>query len=634
MNQDSPIFGSTAGAVALGVACLGLVTGLQRFAVGHPSVVLLSVALIGVALAVVWGAAHNSRRLVAGGTAVFLISFLVLLALSSATTTQGDESLYTRFATEIMRHGGNPYLRNISTATLHYAAPASGLTTHWDGSVVTTFPYPAGLLWLTWVASAVPFFATPTVALNAIAVVAIALLLWRRCGWQSVAVYALVLMAGENLNVLARGNSDIVIVPFIMWLMLKIPTFDPRQRGQLLLFGSVLGLALAIKQNAWLLSPFVVIALRSSLVDRGKPVVRPLAMIILITSVVFGVCNLTFITRDGSTWLHAILSPLQSDGVPAGQGLISIPMYFGGDLSTTLVALTLVTMLLALLVAPTLRGRPSLLMVMGGVVPTLVSSRSFLHYIITLAPLALVALGSDVPEPQRAYRGRGFVLLAPAIAGVVLLWNGATPPNDISVRAYVLQPGTTNVEALTVRVAESIRQQASSFRVSHDGMPSQEWIVQSRHGDVVTLRIPVGAVPLTTTTPFQVAVIDSAQRYRYVSAPKVVAPISVLVATGKGVHSLTNTFTVHLTGPHRLVTNATVRVTQTAAVFSGIQPEQPAYQYLFTGTTGRTGVAEWRYRCHRGSSAKVAVEVLDRAGQTIFRSPLGIFACSESIPVK
>lgn len=174
---------------------------------------------------------------------------------------QGGESLYTRFATEIMRHGGNHYLRNISTATLHHAAPASGLTTHWDGSVVTTFPYPAGLLWLTWVASAVPFVATPTVALNAIAVVAIAFMLWCRCGWQSVAVYALVLMAGENLNVLARGNSDIVIVPFIMWLMLKIPTFDPRQRGQLLLFGSVLGLALAIKQNAWLLSPFVVIAL-------------------------------------------------------------------------------------------------------------------------------------------------------------------------------------------------------------------------------------------------------------------------------------------------------------------------------------------------------------------------------------
>lgn len=356
-------------------------------------------------------------------------------------------------------------------------------------------------------------------------------------------------------------------------------------------------------------------------------------MIILITSVVFGACNLTFINRDGSTWLHAILSPLQSDGVPAGQGLISIPMYFGGDLSTTLVALTLVTMLLALLVAPTLRGRPSLLMVMGGVVPTLVSSRSFLHYIITLAPLALVALGSDVPEPQRAYRGRGLELLAPAIAGVVLLWNGATSPNDISVRAYVLQPETTNVEALTVRVAESIRQHTSSFRASHDGMPSQEWIVQSRRRDVVTSRIPAGAVPLTTT-PFQVAVIDSAQRYRYVSAPKVVAPISVLVATGKGAHSLTNTFTVHLTGPHRLVTNATVRVTQTAAVFSGIQLERPAYPYLFTGTTGRTGVAEWRYHCHRGSSAKVAVEVLDRAGQTIFRSPLGIFACSESIPVK
>lgn len=82
MNQDSPIFGSTAGAVALGVACLRLVTGLQRFAICHPPVVLLSVALIGVALAVVWGAAHNSRRLVAGGTAVFLISFLVLFALS------------------------------------------------------------------------------------------------------------------------------------------------------------------------------------------------------------------------------------------------------------------------------------------------------------------------------------------------------------------------------------------------------------------------------------------------------------------------------------------------------------------------------------------------------------------------
>ena len=629
---NSPYLGSTASAVALAVACLAVVTGLQRFANSHPAVVFLSVILIGIALATVWGATRNSLRLVTVGVVAFFISFLVLLALSSMTTVQGDESLYTRFATEIMSHGGNPYLRDISTATLHYAAPASELTTNWDESVGATFPYPAGLLWVTWIAGAVPFFATPTVALNALAVALVALILWRRCGWQSVAVYAIILMSGEQLSVLARGNSDIVIVPFIMWLMLQVAAFNPRRRTQVLLFGVVLGAAISIKQNAWLLSPFLLIALRGSLVEREEPVVRPLATIAALAGVVFAVCNFPFIIRNGATWFHAILSPLQSDGVSAGQGLISIAFYYGGDLSKTFMWLSLATFLLALVVALTLRGRPSLLMVMGGVVPTLVSSRSFLHYIITLAPLALVALCSDVPESRLELRRWGFVVLAPALVGLALLWNGATSSNDISVQRYVLQPGTTNVKQLTVHVSREVRRHASRLTVSHDGMPFQEWIVVARHRNVITLQIPVGAVPLTTTTPFQVAAVDVANRSQYVSAPKVLAPISVLIDTSKKAKSRTYSFTVHLTGPHRLVTHTTVRVLQTAMVNGGLQSlEQPVAPFVFGGRTSRTGVVTWQFQCSRGASARVGVEILDRRGQTIFRTPLGVFSCAHPI---
>jgi len=616
------------------VACLGLAASLQRFADGHPTVIFLAVAMIGVAVAVPWGASRNSRRPLRLGVVAFLITFLVLLILTSGTSVQGDESLYTRFATELMGHGGNPYVSDVATSALHYAAPASGLTANWDGSVVGAFPYPAGLLWLTWIAGAVPYFATPTVALNAVAVIAIFMMMWRRCGWQSVAIYSLILMSGEQLGVLARGNSDIVIVPFFMWLMHKVSTVDPNRWSQFLWFGSVLGIALSIKQNAWLLAPFLLIALRGSLSDRGVPILRPLATIISASTAVFVACNLPYILRSGSAWFQAVLSPFHSDGVPAGQGMISIPLHFGGDLSSTFVVMSFTTTLLALVIALTLRGRPSLLMVMGGVVPTLVSSRSFLHYIITLTPLVLVALSQETPPLTPRRRTWAGALFVPALVGLIVLWSGATPQSDITLRRYALQPGTTNVAELTVRVAEKVQRHATSFMVSHDGNPFQDWIVTSQHRGSVTLRMPVGAEPLNTSTPFQVTAVDRVHRYRYVSAPTVIAPISVLVGTTSGGTPHVKRFTVNLAGPKKSVARVGVRVFQTEVVKGGLRSLRSHDPYVFVGRTGRDGAAHWKFRCARGSRAKVSVEVLDGHGQTIYRTPLGIFSCKVLISTK
>jgi hypothetical protein len=611
--------------------------GLQRFSDAHPSVIFLSLAIILIGLIAVWGVTRGQRwetRAAALGLFAFTLGVFVLLSLTSGIATQGDESLFTRFATEVLRSGGNPYVHNSVSAALHYGAPVSGITTTWDNSFAGSFPYPAGLIWLTSLASAIPFFATPTVALNAVAIGAVIVLLVRKCGWPVAAMYALITMTGEQLAVLGRGNSDIVVVPFLVWLIASIPSLEHHQLRRVVTFGVVLGLALSVKQNAWLLAPFLAIALWGFWRERGGKTLRPLLLTTTVAAAVFLVCNLPFMIRDGSAWWTAVMSPFRSNLIPAGQGLTMIPMHFGGDLSKVFSILPLVTLAIALAVAVRVRGRASLLMVMAGVVPTIVSGRSFLHYMITLAPLALVALSVEVPPSTQRRRTGAFLILVPALVGMLVLYLARTPSSDIQLRKYVVQPGTSQISDVVVRVATTVATHASSYMVSHDGNPFQEWVPTSKDGNLLTLHAPAGATPLLTTTPFQVAAVDRTTKRRYVSSPLWIAPISVTVATspldGAGHHH----FTVTLKGPARTIAKSTVRVGQTEQVHGGIQPFAPKAPFVFVGQPGNRGRVAWSYECDAGAQSKVYVEVVDQWGQTILRTPAGLFFCDSPISVK
>lgn len=623
-----------AAAVALAVACCGVAIALQRFLDAHPGVVFVSLALVISAFVAVWGVAvgeQSERRAATLGLAGFLVGVSVLLALSSGVVAQGDESLFTRFATEILRHGGNPYVHNAVLAALHYGAPVSGVTATWDQSFVGVYPYPAGLLWLTWVASAVPFFATPTVALNALAVVGVTGLLKRHCGWSVASLYALIIMTGEQMSVLARGNSDIAVVPFLIWLVAALPSLGVDQRRRVILFGAVLGLALSVKQNAWLVAPFVVIALWRQWADRDERPLRPILQIAAVATTVFLACNLPFIVRDSSAWWNAVVAPFRSNLVPAGQGLIMIPMHFGGDLSRLFSVLPIVAYALTLLIAFRVRGRLSLVMVMSGVIPTLVSGRSFLHYLITLTPLALVALSVKIPTTTVRRRSGAILLLLPVLFGAVLLYQGRTAATEIQLKRYVVQSGSTQVTDLVVRVSKNVVNHASSYVVSHDGNPFQQWVVATQDGNLLTLHAPAGATPLFTTTPFQVAAIDSTSKFRYVSAPLSIAPLSVFVTTTPPDATGQHRFRVTLQGPSGLISRSIVRVGQTEVVRGGIQTPTTAEPYVFAGRAGPRGSAAWMYRCDPGAQSKVYVQVIDRFGQIVYQTPTGLFVCDSPI---
>ena len=156
-----------------------------------------------------------------------------------------------------------------------------------------------------------------------------------------------------------------------------------------------MGLAMAVKQTPWLIIPFVVagIVLESRRLRNWSQGVRDGLRYLGIAVVAFLVPNLPYLLNSPGGWLKGVLTPITSQTVPAGQGLISLSLSLpvgGGSLKAfNAAALIVLVSLIACYLAtyPLLKPATFLL-------PSIVlffATRSFGSYLVMLIPAAVAA---------------------------------------------------------------------------------------------------------------------------------------------------------------------------------------------------------------------------------------------------
>jgi len=306
-----------------------------------------------------------------------------------------DEIAFNQYAAQLAAHGLNPYTHSMAAALSQFHVSPNGYTFLLDGTAVTSLSYPA-LSFLFYVPFVALGWTTQTaVVLNLVAwalgIVVTFVLLPR-----SLRPIALVLGSlGIYTSYAVGGVTDAVFVPLLVGAVFKWDRFATERglstwRGPLLL-----GLAMAVKQTPWLILPFLAagICIEGFHFERS---IRRGVHYVLIALGAFLIPNIVFIIASPWAWWSGVLTPLRSQTVPAGQGLVELTLFEGlGGGSLAAYSVTLVVVLLGLfaIFVSTYPVLKSLAVVLPAIV-LYFAARSFGSYLVTLLPAALVAATS------------------------------------------------------------------------------------------------------------------------------------------------------------------------------------------------------------------------------------------------
>jgi len=219
-----------------------------------------------------------------------------------------DVLAFTSYAAELVANGQNPFAASMAPALELPGAP-EGATYRTDGSTVTTWSYPAGTLPLYGLQYA-------TVGRTAVGIRLTSLIGVGMLGAALVyavpAVYApaapLALVGGQNLWFGAAGGLN-----DMWWVLCTALALLLWARDRRVLAAATLGVACAMKQQPWVILPFLAVwvwmdapDLRSFVRTGGSYIAAGLAA--------FGLINLPWIVQNPSAWLTSVLVPLGAGG--------------------------------------------------------------------------------------------------------------------------------------------------------------------------------------------------------------------------------------------------------------------------------------------------------------------------------
>ncbi|HUZ22420.1 MAG TPA: hypothetical protein VMV07_01500 [Streptosporangiaceae bacterium] len=414
---------------------------------------------------------------------VVLIAVLVALALWSyfqvfmAPDYGTDEIAFDQYAAQLAVHGLDPYLHSMAAAFPLFHVSPNGYTFKLSGQPVTNLSYPAlsfeaymPLLALGIATQAAVWMDVGAWALGAVIMFAV---LPRRLAPLAAVVASLDVYIGYAVG----GVTDFLFVPLLVGAAVGWDRF-PAARGWAAWRGPVLlGLAMAVKQTPWLVAPFLVIGIAAEsrrehdLWRAARDGLRYLG----IALAAFLAPNLPYLAAAPGAWLHGVITPLSSQAVPAGQGLISLSLSLavgGGSLQAyTIAALVVLAVALACYAAmyPMLKPAAFLL-------PSLVlffATRSFGSYLVMLFPAALVAAATTRRLPVTAcWRRWRWVAAGGAVAcGVVVAAAlTATSPMTISIQSVRTTGQLATVEQLGLTVTNTTGARVRPAFTIEDGM--------------------------------------------------------------------------------------------------------------------------------------------------------------------
>ncbi len=340
-------------------------------------------------------------------TAVLVVGMFIVWAILQVHQSPGygtDEIAFDQYAGVLGQHGFNPYVHSMAPSFNLFRVPPDGFTYTLSGTPVTQLSYPALSFELY-----IPFLALGwstqlAVGLN-VAAWSVSILLLFALFPRRFRAAALVLGSLTTYVAYAVGGvTDVLYVPLLIGAAYRWNRF-PDERGWRKWRGPVfLGLAMSVKQEPWLLLPFVAVAVAFEVDARlgTRRRLRVGAAYVGAALATFALPNLPYFFAAPQAWVRGVLTPFIDHAVPTGQGAIGLSVFLrlGGGSLTAYSILTIV-LLVGLLAAfavtyPVLRPLTFLM----PCVVLFFAVRSFSSYIVWLLPVALLAAVTSTSEER------------------------------------------------------------------------------------------------------------------------------------------------------------------------------------------------------------------------------------------
>ena len=385
-------------------------TSTDRGFIPFLAVLLAATSIAVMALAVTVRGEAAQRRF----DQVLLIGSVAIVALVGAagasTRALGtDEVALDQGAAIRLLHGINPYTADLSFA-LHQFGVSVGTVTL-NGGIVSTASYPplSFLLYVPAVALlGVNSYASELVNLACWGVAA--MVLWRLTAARVRAWLPLFFALPVFFGPVTGGNVDTLALPFVLVALFSWDRYgDPAERGVARWIGPVaLGAACAVKQNPWLLVPFLTIGVALEARARRHDWLRTAARYASTVGVVFLVLNLPFIVWNPGAWVSKLLLPVTGGLIPSGIGPVDLMRSYGiggGNLALFTVA-ALCARAAALLLYVWRYASLKRLVPLLPLAALMVSSRSLTTYFAFSVPALAVAASSVRGVDAHVFDGR------------------------------------------------------------------------------------------------------------------------------------------------------------------------------------------------------------------------------------
>lgn len=359
----------------------------------HPEVVVLCV--IGYSLALfLMTVSLSSIKILQRFKIIPLIALIFIMTSSIYVIAEiqyngvyrTDSMAFTHYASQLwLFPSWNPYGHDLQIALEMFTVDVDYVTLKPDGDLVTNLNYPAlHLLFFTPFA----YFGLQDMRwITFIFAIAIILILYWKSPSEIRPLVLIPFFAGVDLaiNFTAGCLND-----FLWVLPLIITAF---YIGNPLIAGLSFGLASAVKQQPWLLFPFLLTYIWRSEEYAGKKKTKSIVMFTTSTIVGFLLPNIIFILKDPKSWLSDVTTPFSGQLIVISQGLSTITQSGYVPLSNNFYFFFAVSVFFLLLIYYNLYFEDLKYAIWA--FPALIlwfSPRGLQNYFIYLIPICLVAI--------------------------------------------------------------------------------------------------------------------------------------------------------------------------------------------------------------------------------------------------
>lgn len=215
-----------------------------------------------------------------------------------------DGLLFTRYATEVLTAGGNPYAVSMAPAQTAYGVELVQVTPRIDGSIVESFSYPAGAF-VAFLPQKLLDIGRPEMFLTLFVPTVVLSVYVLAVTPRSIALAApITFFASRDLYgaALAGINDILWVAPLAISLVLW-------SRDRWRYSALAIGIACAMKQQPWLVTPFLAIWLWKESIDVSN-FARRARECILWGLGGFLALNLPFMIWNPRAWLAGVLTPM------------------------------------------------------------------------------------------------------------------------------------------------------------------------------------------------------------------------------------------------------------------------------------------------------------------------------------